>query len=352
MTALEAAALRSALDDALAAQNDQTDALSQDDFSSAYAQTPDWAIGPFQKADGLTFRLTDQWEDPTGIGWSSESIFNPSIIEDDGELVMFYRASPRKESTSSRIGMARYGADGWVDSAANPVIYPTLANELLGCEDPKIYRAEGRWFLFYNGIFPVTAGDRAAFPSPGYPVETVGCDVNLAVSDDLVHWEKLGPILDHEFSRLWAKGAVIARDPAGNAVRVDGSYLMFISEGCNGRATVGRSDDMVTWRFAEQPYLSLAELGGHLHEVACAVVGHRPGELVLDFFYADAGGQFAAAQALYRLDAPFDQVAVNRGGTLSWGGLIQRDGRWLFAQGWDAPVGAREIYFYDAGAGR
>ncbi|MCU1527738.1 MAG: hypothetical protein JWP75_1501 [Frondihabitans sp.] len=341
-------ALRGALEEALATRNEATDALSQDDFSGEYPSDPAWAIGPFVRDPAATFRPDAQWPDPTGIGWTAESIFNPSLIVDGDDLVMFYRASPRKESTSSRIGMARKGADGWVDSPSNPVIWPTLDNELLGCEDPKIYRAEGRWFLFYNGIFPATASLKESFPSPGYPVETVGCDINLAVSDDLVSWQKLGPILDHETSRLWAKGAVITRDPAGNAARVGGEYLMFLSEGCNGHPMVGRSTDMVEWRFHEQPYLSLDALGGHLHEVACAVVGHRPGELLLDFFYSDADGRFAAAQTLYDVSKPFDQIAVNRGGSLSWGGLLQRDGRWILAQGWDAPPRIREISLYTA----
>jgi beta-1,2-mannosidase len=123
---------------------------------------------------------------------------------------------------------------------------------------------------------------------------------------------------------------------------------MYVSEGCNGRAMIGRSNDMVAWRFEEQPYLSLDALGGHLHEVACATTGHRGSDLVIDFFYSDADGQFAAAQALYDVASPFTQLAVTRGGSLSWGGLAQRNGRWLMAQGWDAPPGLRELYFYTA----
>ena len=346
--ALTSDALRAALDDALALHNDATAALAQDDFSGAYPAAAPWAIGPFSRDDSLTLTLTGQWNDPTAIGWTSSSVFNPSLIEQGGELVVFYRASPVKESTSSRIGVARLTETGWRDSPANPVIYPTLPNELLGCEDPKVYFADGRYFLFYNGIFPVDDDDRSTYPSPGYPVETVGCDINLAVSDDLETWQKLGPVLDHETSRLWAKGAVIPRGPDGSAVKVDGEYLMYISEGCDGRPMIGHSSDMVQWRFSEQPYLDLAELDGHLHEVACATTGHDGTALVLDFFYSDVDGQFAAAQALYDTASPFEQRAVSRGGSLAWGGLLQRDGRWLMAQGWDAPPGTRELYFYSS----
>lgn len=347
---------RAVLDRALALTNERTDGLSQDDFSSALPEHPDWAIGPFRRDGRLDFRPRGQAADPVGIGWTSASVFNPSLIADGEDLVMFYRSSPRKESLSSRIGLARLpGAGGpdaqweeprWED--LGPILWPTLDNELFGCEDPKIYRADGRWFLFYNGIFPVEDEDRARFPSPDYEIGEVGCDINLAVSDDLVHWEKLGPIIGHEDSRLWAKGAVIVRDPYGTPIRVGAQYLMYLSEGCGGEPLVGRSADLVTWTWARQPYLDLAPLGGHLLEVACAVSGHRGDDLVLDFFYADPDGAFAAAQARYDLARPFEQTALSRGGTLSWGGLLQRDGRWLMAQGWDAPPGEREISLYRA----
>ncbi len=347
MDGLTQAALKESLDTALKSRNDATNALSQDDFSGNYPSSPPWAIGPFAKDDSLTFTLDSGWDDPTDVGWTAESIFNPSVIEHEGVLHLYYRASPRKESIASRIGAARYTeSTGWVDSPHNPVIYPTLDNELHGCEDPKIYAAEGRYFLFYNGIFPISEADRNAYPSPDYPIADLGCDINLAVSDDLENWTKLGPILRHDVSRLWAKGAVIPRNAAGEAVKIGGEYLMFLSEGCNGVPHVGRSRDMLHWRFTPQPYLNMSALGGHLHEVACAAVDGD--DLVIDFFYSDAEGRFAAAQALYRQTDPFSQVDVNRGGSLSWGGLLKDHDSWLFAQGWDAPPGKREIYFYRA----
>lgn len=336
--------LRQGLDRALAHSNSATDALSTDQFSAHWDDRPDWAIGPFRKDEKLTFTLDRQWSDPTGIGWTSSSIFNPSLIERNGRLHLFYRASPRKESLESRIGTAVYTpGEGWSDGA-NPVVYPTLDNELLGVEDPKVYSANGRYYLFYNGIWPLAGTtERAEYPSQGWPLGDVGCDINLAVSDDLVHWEKRGRVVPHEVSHLWAKGAVIPTDGTGEAATVGGDYLMFLSEGCDGRPVIGRSRDLETWEFSEQPYLDVSSLGS-LHEVACAVVVN--GHLVLDFFYGDHNGEFAAAQALYSLEDPFTQLALHRGGSLAWGGLIRYGDRWTFAQGWDAPAGRRELYLY------
>lgn len=350
MNPLSRDALLASYREALTFDNPLTSVISTDHFSSDYSENPDWAVGPFTKNDALTFRPTGQWSDPTDIGWTSSSIFNPSVIVKAGAIHLFYRASPRKESTGSRIGLAIHDGAEWHDHAANPVIYPTADNEVLGCEDPKIYSANGRYFLFYNGIWDVRGTpEKQQHPSPDYPVDTLGCDIMVAVSDDLVTWTKHGLVVPYEISHLWAKGAVIVRNPAGEAVKVDGQYLMYLSEGCNGVRYVGRSNDMITWSFTEQPYLDLAPLGGTLYEVACALTGHDDsGDIVLDFFYSDPNGDFAAAQALFSADAPFTQRALHRGGSLAWGGLTGIEGNLYFAQGWDAPVGEREMYFYRA----
>lgn len=334
-----------ALDDARSTANPHTDVLSQETFLAQEIERAAWAPGPFAADPALTFELEGQWADPAGVGWTSEAIFNPTLVVRGDELHVFYRASPRKESLSSRIGHAVYVAgQGWRDDPRNPVIFPTLPNEELGVEDPKIYRHDGRYVMFYNAIFENTAADRAAHPSPGYPVGDIGVDINVAISDDLVHWEKLGPITDRGATRLWAKGAVIPRDGDGAAVAIDGEYLMFVSEGFDGRLTVGRSRDLLTWTFEPVDYLDLAPLGGgHLHEVATATVT-RDG-FVLDFFYSDVDG-WAAARTEHGFDAPFVPRRAARGGTLAWGGLVRWKDSWMFAQGWDARPGHRELLIY------
>jgi hypothetical protein len=67
---------------------------------------------------------------------------------------------------------------------------------------------------------------------------------------------------------------------------------------------------------------------------------------VLDVFHDDAEGRFAASQALYDVDRPLEQLALTPGGSLCWGGLGRVDGRWTFAQGWDATPGRRDLFVY------
>lgn len=347
MQPISTARLHASYADALRHRNDQTAALTVAQFSSplAFGDAPEWMLDPFERDDELTFRPSGQWADPTNVGWTSSSIYNPTLIERDGLLHLFYRASPRKESLASRIGHAVFApGEGWIEDTANPVVFPTEADEVWGCEDPKVYEADGRYVLFYNGIWPLDGADEVKrYPSPGWPLGEVGCDIRMAVSDDLVTWEKRGIAVPHEVSRLWAKGAVVATDGHGRAARIGGQYLMFLSEGCDGILTVGRSSDLVDWRFEVQPYLDIARLG-ILHEVACAVVTDQT--LVLDFFYSDHVGRFAAAQARYSTAQPFRQLELHRGGSLAWGGLIRWRNSWMFAQGWDASPGERELYFY------
>lgn len=332
MRQLTTEALSASYVEALALDNPKTDALTVGQFSCDWVDVPDWAVGPFVRDDSLTFVQHEDWPDPTGIGWRDTFLFNPTTIEHEGRLHLIYRASPRKESLGSRVGHAVFeDGVGWAE-LPSPVLYPTLDNELLGCEDPKLYRANGRFFLFYNGIWPAHETDELdQYGDAGYPIASVGCDINLAVSDDLEHWEKLGRVVPHEVSRLWAKGAVIPRNADGEAVMINGDYLMFVSEGCGGQQTIGRSQDMINWTFEPQQFLDLTDLEGSLYEVACAITGHDGDTLVLDFFYADRDGEFAAAQALYTTGDPFTQLDMHAGGSLAWGGLMRFGGTWLFA---------------------
>lgn len=144
-------------------------------------------------------------------------------------------------------------------------------------------------------------------------------------------------------SHLWAKAAVIPRNGKGEAVHIGGHYMMFVSEGCGGKQFIGSSDDLMSWTFRQENYLDASSLG-RLYEVMSAVVSHD--SLILDFFYDDGSGITRSAEALYRLSEPRSQLALNRGGTLNCGGMIKYQGRWVYAQGWDAPPGKAVMHLY------
>jgi hypothetical protein len=319
------------------------------ELGKQFESYPDWCIGPLSSKASLTFKKPRQWNDPTNIGWKSGFLFNPSVIGHNGKLFMFYRAAPKIEALSSRIGLAVYTpGSGWEDYQQNPVIYSTTRDELTSVEDPKVYaREDGTFILFYNGVSPTTDEIRADCARTGDEAPDIVCTIKAAVSRDLYTWEKIGSIVPTSISRYWAKAAVIPRDPSGKPVRINGRYMMYISEGCGGKQYIGFSNNLVDWTFEQHTYLKIGGMG-IIREVASAVTHYHSNEriMLLDFFYQDNMGKQCAAQARYSIDNPFTQVAINKGGTLSWGGIIQYDGKWLFAQGWDAKPNAEEIYFY------
>lgn len=318
--------------------------LTEGQFIDKYESSKSWAIGPFAKNDELTFRKTTQMPDPTGIGWTSSSIFNPSIIEHNGSLYLFYRAAVKKESLGSRIGLAIYTpGTGWQDSPNNPMIYPTEENEILSVEDPKVYKyGEKKFIMFYNGGWAATPDQILEYDKP---YGEISVDIKYALSSDLINWEKQGLAVPYSVSKLWAKGAVIPRDLNGNAVKINGKYLMFLSEGCGGKQVVGNSIDMRNWEFEEIQYLPLPkEMGTHIYEVACAVVDGS--QLILDFMYNSHTNEHLGSQVRYELNNPFQPIEFTTNSTLAWGGMIKYQGNWCFAQGWDAPSGTEEIYFY------
>ena len=166
----------------LAANYDGAAALTkqhspQDHFSARPEQTPDWAIGPFDRDSSLTFTPTSQWPDPTGIGWTASAIFNPSLIRHDGRLVVFYRASPSMESTASRIGMAVT-----IAPQAGPTVPAIRSSTPPGTTSCTAART-GRSIARMDGTsssttpsFPSTPMMPVAIPRPTTPSRTSGAN--------------------------------------------------------------------------------------------------------------------------------------------------------------------------------
>ncbi|RPJ40861.1 MAG: hypothetical protein EHM21_14005 [Chloroflexi bacterium] len=105
----------------------------------------------------------------------------------DGVVAIHYRARPEQDPGSafgrSFIGLAVYTPDlRLIYRYQEPVLNPSpLADgaDSLGVEDPRITRFGERFYMVYCGVQPD-------------PHHTWKANLCLAVSKDLVHWEKLG----------------------------------------------------------------------------------------------------------------------------------------------------------------
>ncbi len=135
-------------------------------------------------------------------------VFNPTVIQVGDRLAMIYRRNTNGP-TESRFQLA-FSDDGRTfvpDAANNPVMVPDSPFDHNGCEDPRLDRFDGVYYLTYVG--------------------NMGNDYDsqcLATSTDLRHWEKKGVILTPKgWNKNQVKAAVIVPEKTG------GKYVMYFA---------------------------------------------------------------------------------------------------------------------------
>ena len=221
---------------------------------------PEWAIGPFVKAEENPVLI------PGETGFDSWAAYNPAVIYAFGKYHMFYRAETLDEKDTPYCGTSRIGLaiseDGLHFEKLGLVLDADQPYELPGgVEDPRIVIVDGVYHLLYTAY---------CFP------RVVLCS---AVSTDLIHWKKRGPLL-----KTWtdsgkeSKSACPVVDPELRAVKINGKYHMFTNE------VYATSEDFVHWDC--EPFDAAAYSGG-LHEVCTAITDYRePGKDDIVLFVA------------------------------------------------------------------
>jgi predicted GH43/DUF377 family glycosyl hydrolase len=169
---------------------------------------------------------------PTGRGFDAERVYNPAVIIVDGVFYMLYRAEGEGTGTGA-IGLAKSEDGIHFTRHPEPVIVPEYDFEKKGGEDPRLVRIEDVYYLTYNG------NDGRERPTPG--------NVCLAISRDLLHWEKKGEILQPK-PGAWNSGQI----KAGAIVpeKVAGKYVMYFQgeiEPWKTRVGIAYSDDLLHW---------------------------------------------------------------------------------------------------------
>lgn len=130
----------------------------------------------------------------TTLGFENEAVLNPAVISEGDNIHLFYRAVSKGNYSS--VGYCKLkGPLEIVERFDTPVLFPQFDYESHGIEDPRITQIDDLFYLTYTAYDGINA---------------LGA---LAVSNDLIHFDKLGLIVPQvtydEFSYLAeSKGAI------------------------------------------------------------------------------------------------------------------------------------------------
>jgi predicted GH43/DUF377 family glycosyl hydrolase len=165
---------------------------------------------------------------PRGTSWESAGTFNPTVAMHAGKFVMLYRAQDKPGT--SRLGYAE-SSDGIHFNRRNePVLTPTEGYEKNGgVEDPRLVQFGDTYYLTYTGYNQQDA------------------QLCLAVSKDLIHWDRKGVIIPANkgnWNVKWTKSGAIVPE------KIDGKYWMyFLGTSADNKDQGGLtySSDLLHW---------------------------------------------------------------------------------------------------------
>lgn len=118
---------------------------------------------------GIVLEKTDNRFECTGV-------LNPAVIKVGNTIHMFYRAVTH--DNYSTIGYCSLSSPTVVEQRnPSPLLFPQFSYEFQGLEDPRIVHIDHLFYLTYTAFDGVNA---------------LGA---LAISSDMIHWEKLGIVV-------------------------------------------------------------------------------------------------------------------------------------------------------------
>ena len=215
------------------------------------AQERSWMLGPFEKprtvnpviAPSTIATVRSAFNDSL-VQWEAYATFNPAAVVRNGKVFMLYRAEDATGASqigghTSRLGLAESDDGLRFTRRATPVLQPDRDAQARyewtgGTEDPRVVETDdGRYVLTYtqwNGDVPRLA---------------------VATSTDLVTWTKHGPAFaragDGRFLRSETKsGAILVRVNGDHliAAKVNGKFWMYYNV---PHIQIATSDDLIHW---------------------------------------------------------------------------------------------------------
>lgn len=160
--------------------------------------------------------------------WECYNVFNPSVIYHNGLFHMHYRAQGL--DWVSRIGYA-VSQDGlhW-NRLRQPVLAPLDESDNRGVEDPRVTLLDGRFYMCYTAFGSYRPGEGGG--------THVGGSITpmIAVSDNLITWQRLGAITKGEDNK----------DHVLFPEKVNGRYVALMRRWPD--VWLACSEDLLTWR--------------------------------------------------------------------------------------------------------
>ena len=159
--------------------------------------------------------------------WETYNVFNPSVIHHNGLFHMHYRAQGM--DWLSRVGYA-VSNDGikW-NRLRRPVLEPRDTSDARGIEDPRVTEIEGRFYMCYTAYSREVPGDVKVTHMGG------GVTPMIAISDNLITWERLGSIVQGEDNK----------DHVLFPRRMNGRYVALHRR--PPQVWLAESDDLIHW---------------------------------------------------------------------------------------------------------
>lgn len=177
------------------------------------------------------------------IKWQKADVFNPAAIVRNNKIYLLFRSEDNPAAIlggrTSTIGLASSNDGLHFTKYPTPVLYPDSSEFIQfdypgGCEDPRIVQTEDSLYVL-------------AYTSWDYKVARL----SIAVSKDLIHWEKKGPAFakayDGKFLDTWSKSGSIITKMDGDhevAAKINGKYAMYWGENF---VNLALSDNLTDW---------------------------------------------------------------------------------------------------------
>jgi predicted GH43/DUF377 family glycosyl hydrolase len=185
-------------------------------------------VSPYPFAEPQMKRLSDKPVlAPRADKFDDAGAYNPAAVRDGSQILLLYRA--QNKAGTSVVGVAR-SADGLQFTQDDkPLFVPETDYEKEGgCEDPRVQRIGGQYYLTYTGW------------------DKKDAQLCMASSLDLVHWKRLGVVLPAykgSWNKGWTKSGAIV------PVKINDKWWMYYLGTADGADQMGvaSSDDLVHW---------------------------------------------------------------------------------------------------------